>query len=614
METISYKVDPASFTSLIQNDTDEVRTLYRRQRFQASRSSLSSVQSKEYGHSRSKRAEIINRFGEGVDEGCRTSLYLSTVSTDKPCLSVQSADSVLAKPKRKHSPLRFKKMCEEALRIWEMSVGESKNEQPKRHCLMTMSDLHYCFGIYFLGRGDTYSAQIKKTTSVIYLKDENVTEIEFDKPSSKFHLCNSPSHEAVRRWSDQHVVEQQPLHFWTTDCWYRQCSIKRIYKRTVNHINKVKSYNKTSSQSTVSSKKSKFSYFGKRLLKNSRTNNDCPNDSVSEYKNRLKMENLVSVWDIESSTLACQLTMIDTQLFLMIPPGELKLLLVQKNGKSSINLMTWMVFSHRITCLVATEIVMIEEIKSRARLISKFIGAAEKCHFLQNFQSCRSILNGLQCPAVYRLKKTWSQVKQFHTKSYQAFEKLSRVYQDPRLPVYQKAFHKSRLKPPYLPSAMHILSTLLGRNIERPVRPASSVSSLSQASESEASKTGATAENGCKVSQKSSIPKTLKQILSALKINPGMKCPAKTETDSARSQYTLHPLDIQLENIVLNHLNDQPETGNGLESAESILRSGQRAARKYNLGDNDPARDFLLKTPYKESRVSYFESFRIEPD
>lgn len=82
LETVdTYKLEPISYSTLLQNDTDEVRTLYRHKQFPLSKSSISSSESKEVIDSPKKGGHRpINRFGEGIDERCKTGLYLPAIS------------------------------------------------------------------------------------------------------------------------------------------------------------------------------------------------------------------------------------------------------------------------------------------------------------------------------------------------------------------------------------------------------------------------------------------------------------------------------------------------------------------------------------------------------
>lgn len=78
-ELTDYRFEPLSYAAILQCDADEIRTLYRRKRFPISLSSaVSSSDSKE--SSQNKKGEHINRFGEGIDERCKTGLYLPAIS------------------------------------------------------------------------------------------------------------------------------------------------------------------------------------------------------------------------------------------------------------------------------------------------------------------------------------------------------------------------------------------------------------------------------------------------------------------------------------------------------------------------------------------------------
>lgn len=56
---------------------------------------------------------------------------------------------------------------------------------------------------------------------------------------------------------------------------------------------------------------------------------------------------------------------------------------------------------------VASEICTVEDVKSRALLIEKFIDIAKHCLEYKNFNTTVSVVTGLALSAVRRLKKTW---------------------------------------------------------------------------------------------------------------------------------------------------------------------------------------------------------------
>lgn len=58
--------------------------------------------------------------------------------------------------------------------------------------------------------------------------------------------------------------------------------------------------------------------FGKKIIKSSKIFHLEYDDSFVDFKDKLKMGTKISVWDIDSTTLAFQLTMLDTQMFLKV--------------------------------------------------------------------------------------------------------------------------------------------------------------------------------------------------------------------------------------------------------------------------------------------------------
>jgi hypothetical protein len=126
----------------------------------------------------------------------------------------------------------------------------------------------------------------------------------------------------------------------------------------------------------------------------------------------------ITVWDLDSDVLATQLTMIDRDLFVRIPVTEIEVLIYQKSSRNAPNLGAWIAFSHRIACLTVSEILAIKQLAMRTRIMARFINAADKCFALGNFQSCRSILAGLQAPPIYRLRKSWSYLRTHHAIRY----------------------------------------------------------------------------------------------------------------------------------------------------------------------------------------------------
>lgn len=78
--------------------------------------------------------------------------------------------------------------------------------------------------------------------------------------------------------------------------------------------------------------------------------------SLHYLKQMLRFDMSLTAWDFDSTTLAYQLTLIDRDLFLKIPPIELDVLIWQQSSRHAPNFGALMAFSHRVTCIVTTEI------------------------------------------------------------------------------------------------------------------------------------------------------------------------------------------------------------------------------------------------------------------
>lgn len=140
--------------------------------------------------------------------------------------------------------------------------------------------------------------------------------------------------------------------------------------------------------------------------------------STKQLRRLLRMNLRVTAWDLDSGTLATQLTMIDRDLFVRIPVSEIEVLIYQRSSRNAPNLGAWIAFSHRISCLTVSEILATKKLDMRTRIMARFINAAEKCLALNNFQSCRSILAGLQAPPIHRLRRSWSYLRTHHASRY----------------------------------------------------------------------------------------------------------------------------------------------------------------------------------------------------
>lgn len=147
------------------------------------------------------------------------------------------------------------------------------------------------------------------------------------------------------------------------------------------------------------------------------------NSTSIQLRRLLRMDFRITIWDIDSTTLARQLTLIDRDLFVRIPAEEIEMLVFQRNSRNAPNLAAWIAFSHRVSCLTVSEVLAIKKLDIRSRIIARLINAANKCFAMGNFHSCRSLLAGLQAPPIYRLRSSWSYLRIHHASRYTSFSK-----------------------------------------------------------------------------------------------------------------------------------------------------------------------------------------------
>ncbi len=66
---------------------------------------------------------------------------------------------------------------------------------------------------------------------------------------------------------------------------------------------------------------------------------------------------------------------------------------------------------NQLALLVPTEVLSETTPTARAKVISAFIQIAQRCYGLRNYNSLKAVLAGLQCTPIYRLDKTWKEVR-----------------------------------------------------------------------------------------------------------------------------------------------------------------------------------------------------------
>lgn len=203
-------------------------------------------------------------------------------------------------------------------------------------------------------------------------------------------------------------------------CDEKRHTKKKFFRKRTNHI----SGESGKSDITITGKSSgllgrMLSVNGARKRNKKTVEKMAVDKSTAQLQRLLRMNLRITIWDLDSTTLATQLTMIDRDLFVRIPATEVEALVYQRSSRNAPNLGAWIAFSHRIACLTVSEILAIKQIDMRTRIMARFINAADKCFALGNFQSCRSILAGLQALPIYRLRRSWSYLRTHHAARYQ---------------------------------------------------------------------------------------------------------------------------------------------------------------------------------------------------
>ncbi|EDO35331.1 predicted protein [Nematostella vectensis] len=127
-----------------------------------------------------------------------------------------------------------------------------------------------------------------------------------------------------------------------------------------------------------------------------------------------------SLIDIDATTFAKEITLIDKELFVRILWHELETCgwMTKDKYVRSPDVMEMVEFFNRIAMLVASEILAEETTQARARVVSKVIQIADKCRLLGNYNSLKALMAGLQSAPIYRLKQTWKEVSSKRRKKF----------------------------------------------------------------------------------------------------------------------------------------------------------------------------------------------------
>jgi len=166
------------------------------------------------------------------------------------------------------------------------------------------------------------------------------------------------------------------------------------------------------------------------------------------------------LFDFGSHELMEEMTLIDKELLVRIPWGELSILGWMSTDKYIIapNIMKMVEFFNRVVMMVTTSILSEENVYRRAKIIQKAIKLALKFRYQKNFNSLKAVLGGLQCTPIFRLKQTWKQVPSRYRRVFRELSEL--MSEENNFYNYRMVLRESMEKPPCIPFLGNFLTTV----------------------------------------------------------------------------------------------------------------------------------------------------------
>ncbi|XP_076375850.1 uncharacterized protein LOC143259010 [Megalopta genalis] len=590
----------------------------------------------------------VSRFGFGVSEKCHSNLVLTE------CYPVRHGARFAQ---------NFCLLMENAVKLWERGGknGPKYSKRPRhfrRYGLCTAAHFLHSLGPWTVQPGERCTLQGRRSFSLVTIRRQSA-DTELKLPVSRRQLAASISYTALQSISSYGSIgtsaKGRVVLFWTPEYWYRPRPASAAYRELRQHLNHLKTYRQEKEkpvkrkffskrkkcqceEDSVIVAEEKPSFFerifsGNGSSKKKKSDNHG-NDDTAQLRRLLRMDFRITIWDIDSSTLAAQVTLIDRDLFVRIPAEEIEIVVYQRSSKNAPNLAAWIAFSHRISCLVASEILAIKKLGVRCRIIARLVNAASKCFAMGNFHSCRSILSGLQTPAIYRLRSSWSYMRLHHANRYETMERLCKIYKSSCATLYRRAWARAERSPPAMPFVGDLLTKLLGfNNVDRHHAYNINVSSdkrrirghrPTETSPSDVTKSSSDLKNNQAVEQRPGVGWRILTVLTRLrnKRYPGtdhvkqLELPWTTREQDLAWKYFYQWRNILLKRIVFakeqERLRNMDTRMKRVLEVVSWLADCQKRARGYDFPGHSFTREFLLKSRYREDRENFFISLKLE--
>ncbi|XP_014614036.1 PREDICTED: uncharacterized protein LOC106792265 [Polistes canadensis] len=619
----------------------------------------------------------VSRFGFGVPEKCNSTLILG------PSQRCYRNNNNKSKNGSENNRINVYELIESSVRMWEnqKKIVDNRSDPPsrknlgkqhfRRYGLITAAYFFRALGPWSVQSGERESVQGRRTVSAVNVRRQCI-EPELRLPVSRRQLIASVSCSALEPGGCSAIgpaTKEQVVLFWTPEYWYRPRPAITAYRELRRHLASISDYHHQKTEQRKCEKK--FFYIRKRsilpsgkgimessisledksgnLLKrifstngsNKKRNkkmeckeNDDDNDAMYQLKKLLRLEMRVTVWDLDSTTLAKQLTMIDRDLFIRIPINEIEIIVFQRSSRNAPNLGALVAFGHRITCLTISEIIAVKQIDMRTRMMARLINAADKCFNIGNFHSCRSILAGLQAPPIYRLKSSWSYLRTHHANRYAIMERLCKIYKNPNSSLYRRAWAKAKRNPPCIPYIGDLIIRLLGLHIsqfsEKNILSNNSKYFLSKnvtifpktISKKSLQDKSHHQQNTNEMSNKNILINVLNKLKCKSYRNVVNEKNDLLSSITLRQQQLARKYFDRWNYITLRSTiekQDQEKFNKMNYKSKRVLdlsiwlNNCQKFARGYNFSRNTMAREFLLKARYREDRDNFFISLKLEP-
>ncbi|KOC64947.1 Ras-specific guanine nucleotide-releasing factor RalGPS1 [Habropoda laboriosa] len=596
----------------------------------------------------------ISRFGIGVPENCHSGLVLGPTRRERECLP--------SKPTIKRKQNLYTLM-ENGVKIWEGErKGCCKSSKPSKHFrrygLCSAPHFLYALGPWSVQPGERSTLQGRRSFSLVTVRRQPA-ESELRLPVSRRQLATSISYCALqsgRFGAVGSTARGRVVLFWTPEYWYRPRPASAAYRELRRHLNHLRNYRREKERPVkrklfsrrkkclcekesiiVPEEKPSFLeriFSGNVPYRKKKKSVAEENSATVQLKNLLRMDFRITIWDINSTILSKQLTLIDRDLFVRIPPEEIEILVFQRSSRNAPNLAAWVAFSHRISCLTVSEILAVKKLAMRSRIIARLINAARKCFAMGNFHSCRSILAGLQAPPIFRLRNSWSYLRIHHANRYEVMERLCKLYKNPCSSAYRRAWAKVEKNPPFMPHVADLLAKILGLSNPENRQKYSKLNRINDETSSSkyltADFVNISKDSSVRIKEdleekQSSDKGIIASVLTRIKYRRDQKTIYEEKTDSfwsTREQDLAWKYFYRWNNLVarrkvcakeVERSRDVDSRMKRVMEVAFWLMECQKQAQGYEFPVHSFTREFLLKTRYREDRENFFISLKVEP-